>query len=100
MQFISKAFIRLLAGIVTVQSLAWVLGVMDETYEFVKNNRGPVLIFILFYLVLYYILYDPTLDAEQIRYQNRMKGASLRSATKKFVPGVRRNRRKTDKSSK
>lgn len=100
MLFIKAAFVRLIATICSIQSLAWLLGVFDEVTSHVAQNTEVVLISIFVYLILYFIVYDKTLDEERNNYQNRIEGASLRPTTKKFTPGIRPNRRKSDKSSK
>lgn len=83
MDFIKKAFIRIITAGTGLQVFSFLLGIYDETYSYIVKHRVLVVGIIIEHTFLHWIIYDAELAAQKLKYSERLKGASIRQRRKR-----------------
>lgn len=78
MKFILKVVMRIVGAGTAIQIFSYFLGLYEETYAFIVDHRVLVFICIVGNIFLYGILYDAELTVQKLKYNQRLKGASIR----------------------
>lgn len=78
MNFILKAVVRIIGAGTAIQVFSYFLGLYEETYAFIADHRVLVVICIIVYVSLYGMMYDAALTVQKRKYNQRLKGASIR----------------------
>ena len=83
MNFIKSAALRLIGAGSFLQVMTYIFGMYEEAYDLLRAHRLIVALMISAYVFLYWVTYDAQLVIQKRRYNDRLKGASLRIPRRK-----------------
>lgn len=83
LRFLKLALAKIIWSGGALQVFAYLLGIYDEVYAWIVSHRGVVVIGMLVYVFVYWMVYDAELLRQRHKYNQRLKGASIRRPSRK-----------------